>query len=99
MEENLEHARMASSSASVPFNVESSSDFTGLVKLTEDGNDDNFFFADEVKLFAGSEVRFVARQKTIPSPCEKLNLFFAFGGNPAGTSITIKDIILQKHRD
>ena len=79
--------------------IESSNDFTGLVKLTDASDDNNFFFADEVKLYAGSEARFVARQKTIPNACEKLKLIFDFGGNPAGTEITVRDIILQVHRD
>ena len=28
-----------------------------------------------------------------------ISLVFDFGGNPANTDVTIKDIILQKHKD
>ncbi len=30
---------------------------------------------------------------------DKINLFFDFGGNAAGTEITIKDIIFQEHQE
>jgi hypothetical protein len=29
---------------------------------------------------------------------EKISLFFDFGGNPAGTEVTIKDIYFAEHK-
>lgn len=79
--------------------IESSTEFKALVKLTDASDDNNFFFAKEVKLTAGGETRFFVKQAKLPSPCEKLKLFFDFGFNPANTDIVIKDIIIQKHRE
>lgn len=79
--------------------IESSQVFTGLVKLTDANSDDNFFFADEVKLKAGAETRFFRTKVKLPNPAAAMKLFFDFGGNPDNTEITIKNIILQVHRD
>ncbi len=79
--------------------VESNASFKAMFKLTEDGNDDNFFFAKEQDLVAGAETRVVVRQCKLGSPAEKMKLFFDFGGNPNNTEIKITKIILQTHKE
>lgn len=79
--------------------VESNASFKAMFKLVDAGDDNNFFFADEEPLTAGGETRVVKRQVTIPTSCDKLKLFFDFGGCPENTEIHISKIILQKHQE
>ena len=79
--------------------IESNNEFTAMVKLTDASDDDNYLFAEEKKLYAGGETRFVVAQAKIPRACDKLKLFFDFGTCPANTEITISKIILQTHKD
>lgn len=66
------------------------------VKFTEDGNDDNFFFAETVKLTEGPNT-FWRANLTAPAEMAKTRYVFDFGGNPDGTVVTVKNIIIQKH--
>ena len=69
------------------------------VKLTQDGDDGNFFFADQVELPAYEEVTYTATGRLLPTGgAEKLMMVFDFGGCQAGTRVTISDIILQKSK-
>ena len=84
--------------------LNSSEDHPGVtVKLTEaddaDGtkHDDNYFFADRVKLSAGEDYIFKKEGVVLPKQdAHALNLFFDFGGNAAGTEITVSKIYLEK---
>lgn len=69
------------------------------VKLTQTGDDNNFFFAEKVALKANEPVVFSMLNMKAPKPMEKVSLFFDFGGNPADTKVEISKIILQKHHD
>lgn len=66
------------------------------VKFTEDGDDNNFFFTETIKLNAGSNT-FWQAALTAPADMAKTRFVFDFGGNPDGTEVTIKNIIVQKH--
>ncbi len=82
--------------------VESDSDLPGVtIKLTETDDaqkhDDNFFFADRHDIKA--DVPFVYTVKGCQLPkndAHALSLFFDFGGNPAGTTVKIRQIIFEK---
>ena len=67
------------------------------VKLTQNGNDDNFFFADKVALTAYEEKVFKKKNVQLPAgDAPALNLFFDFGGNGANQNIKISKIYLEK---
>ena len=78
--------------------LESDNDHPGVtVKLTQNGDDNNFFFAPRVALTAGEPYIFKQEGVTLPNAdAPALNLFFDFGGNAAGNTITISKIYLVK---
>lgn len=68
------------------------------VKFTQSDDDDVFLFLQNVDLLAGEDVVVKAiNMKGIDIP--KVKMVFDFGGNPADTDLTIKDLILQIHKD
>ncbi len=67
------------------------------IKLTQTGKDDNFYFADTHAIGADEPYVYLAKGVTLPvGDADALSLFFDFGGTPAGTKITISDIIFEK---
>ena len=85
--------------------IESSESFTAGVKAFDRTDANNYLFDETVDLKAGETTRFFVRQATATSPisggsgrtAKRVSLRFDFGTNPANTTITIKDIIFQKH--
>ena len=79
--------------------LNSSSDHPGVtVKLVLEGDDNTFYFADKHRLSAYED--YVYKVPSMDgSDMDKINLCFDFGGNAAGTEITIKDIIFQEHQE
>ena len=69
------------------------------VKITlNDGTGNTNLFNQSVNLPAGQAV--VVTLTDLPGvTISPVSLFFDFGGNPANTTVDIKDIILQKHLD
>ena len=66
-------------------------------KLTDTTNDGNFLFTERFDLEAYEEatIQFVG----LPGiDAAAVKMVFDFGGCPAGTEVTIKDIILQEHK-
>lgn len=78
--------------------VETSQNVTGVTfKLTENGNDDNFLFADRDNTKAYEEFTFTrVNLKGIDAATVKM--VFDFGGCPDNTTITVKDIVLREHK-
>ncbi len=72
------------------------------VKLVQVGGGDNdnifVFLLEKIKLTAGEDVIVKAINAT-GVDITQAKLVFDFGGNPANTDLTIKDIILQKHKE
>lgn len=70
-------------------------------KLTDNANDGAFFFANRVPVTAYEETEVVF--SSLPGVAldggTAFKLVLDFGGNAAETEVTIKDIILQKHRE
>lgn len=67
-------------------------------KCVLNGDDNVFYMADRVEVPEYDEVTF----KWVDLPgidMEKMSIVFDFGGNPADTQVTVKDIIVQEHRD
>lgn len=62
-------------------------------------HDDNFFFAEQVDLLGKEDNKFWVSTKKAPAAMHAISLIFDFGGNPADTKVTIKDVIFQTHRD
>lgn len=63
-------------------------------------HDNNYFFADEQAVVSGGNKFWRSRVK--PSTGEAMHavsMFFDFGTCPAGTEVTVSDIILQVHHD
>lgn len=60
-------------------------------------HDTNFFFAEQVDLLGNEDNKFWVANIKAPEAMHAVTLVFDFGGNPANTKITVKDIILQKH--
>lgn len=65
------------------------------VKMVLDGDDNVFYFADNISLEADTDYEFVKTDME-GIDMSKVNFFFDFGGNPAGTEITVKDIIVYE---
>lgn len=89
--------------------LNSSEDHPGVtVKLTETDekdeagatikkHDDNFFFAERVKLTAGEDYVFKKEGVVLPkNDAHALSLVFDFGGNAANTEISVGKIYLEK---
>ena len=71
------------------------------VKLVHSGTDNggNFFFEQQFDLTADTEKACWKASVKAPKAMDAISLVLDFGGNPANTTVTVKDIILQKHRD
>lgn len=68
-----------------------------IVKLTQDGDDDNFFFASQDVIPAGDFVFKIENAKLAKdADAPKLMLVLGFGGAPEGAVITISDITVIK---
>ena len=76
--------------------MNSSHDHPGVtVKLTQNDNDNVFFFADKHQLTAYED--YVYKVVAMPGiDASNLKLVFDFGGNAAGTEVNIKDIIFRE---
>lgn len=79
--------------------LSSSTDHPGVtVKLTQDGDDDNFLFEEKVALKAYED--FVFYKSDLPGiDAPALKLVLDFGGNAENTEITISNIVLKDHAD
>ena len=77
--------------------VQSNNDLPGMtIKLTKTGDDNTFYFADKHIITAYEDYVYVVDGMD-GIDMEKISLFFDFGGNPAGTEVTIKDIVFREH--
>ena len=66
------------------------------VKLVMDGDDNVYYFTDRIDLKAGED--YIFWKSDMPGiDMERVNLFFDFGGNQAGTAINIRNIVLKDH--
>ena len=66
---------------------------------TDEGKrDNNFFFAEEKPISAGTNKIWFSKVKA-PEAMHAVSMFFDFGGNPDGTEVKVSKIILQKHHD
>ncbi len=78
--------------------INSSADIKGVtVKLTDVESGDNFVFEERVDVKAYEDVVFYlsdVNNLSADAPCE---LFFDFGGNPANTTVVVKNIVLKDH--
>lgn len=74
--------------------VEADNDFSGMtIKLTEDGNDDNYFTADRHDVTADKQNVFKFEGVMLPiQDAAALSLIFDFGGAPEGTNVDISNI-------
>lgn len=79
--------------------LKSSNDVKGVtIKFAQDDDDNVFLFLKRVDLTAGDNVVFKVIN-TEGIDISKGKLIFDFGGNPDNTNVSIKDVILQKHKD
>ena len=78
--------------------VESDNDMPGLtIKLTETGDDNNFFFADRHEVTADKAFVYKAENVSLPlKDAATLSLFFDFGGTPAGTVVKVSKIYFEE---
>ena len=77
--------------------VNSNQDLPGMtIKLTKTGDDNSFYFADKHVITAYEDYVYVVEGMD-GIDMEKISLFFDFGGNPAGTEVTISDIVFREH--
>lgn len=68
------------------------------IKLCQEGEDELYLFALNKDLLAGEEV-VVKSINAAGKDISQVKLVLDFGGNPANTTVVIKDIILQVHKD
>ena len=98
------HTDMTSSAAKTyDFQVvlNSTLDHPGVtIKLVLSGGGDNdniYYFADRHPLTAYED--YVYRMENMPGiDMDKISLFFDFGGNAAGTEVTVSNVLFQEHR-
>ena len=77
--------------------VNSNNDLPGMtIKLTKTGDDNTFYFADKHVITAYEDYVYVVEGMD-GIDMEKISLFFDFGGNPAGTEVTVSDIVFREH--
>lgn len=78
--------------------ISSNTDLPGVtVKLTSVETGDNYVFVERVPVEAGKDYVFYVsgvNALTADADCE---LFFDFGGNPANTDVTVRNITLKDH--
>ena len=78
--------------------LNSTNDIKGVtIKLTDVNSGDNYVFVERVDLKAYEDYVFYmsdVNNMTADANCE---LFFDFGGNPANTSVTVKNIVVKDH--
>ena len=91
----------ASKTYSFKVTISSSSTFTGYFKLCSFNNvppkyeGGAIWDKGEIALAAGSDL-VLQRDGITGITCDNINLIFDFGGNPAGTTILIKEIIIEE---
>lgn len=66
------------------------------VKLYQNGDDNTFYFADNISLAAYEETLFY-KSEMAGIDMSAVNLVLDFGGNPDNTEVTVADIDLQIH--
>ncbi len=78
--------------------ISSDADIKGVtVKLTDVNSGDNFVFAERVDVAAYEDkVFYVSGVNELSADCD-CELFFDFGGNPANTTVTVKNIVIKDH--
>ena len=78
--------------------VESDNDMPGLtIKLTDTGDDNNFFFADRHEVTADKAFVYKAENVSLPlKDAAALSLFLDFGGTPAGTVVKVSKIYFEE---
>lgn len=77
--------------------LNSTQDISGVtVKLYQNGDDNTFYFTENVDLSAYVDYEFTAVDME-GLDISKVNLVLDFGGNPDNTEVTVSDIILQVH--
>lgn len=66
------------------------------VKLFKKGDDNTFFFVDNVKITAGKDA-YVIHTNMPGVDMENVSLVLDFGGNADGTDVTLSDVVLKEH--
>ena len=93
------HSTMSSnSSTTYDFHciISSTQDMGGVtVKLTKEGDDNTFYFAERVKVAAYEDYVF-ALTGMAGLDMDLINLVFDFGGNPDNTEVTISKVIFKE---
>jgi hypothetical protein len=65
------------------------------VKLYKNGDDNTYFFTNNISLTAYEDYEFgMTEMEGIDA--DQINLVFDFGGNPANTEVTVSEIILKE---
>ncbi len=78
--------------------INSSNDIKGVtVKLTDVNTGDNFVFVERVDVKAYEDCIFYLSDVNNLSADADCELFFDFGGNPANTTVTVKNIVVKDH--
>ena len=77
--------------------VNTSLELPGLtLKLTDVGDDGNFLFTEREKFPAGETIYYLTDLKGIDAP-NGVKMVFDFGGNAAGTEVSISRIVVKDH--
>lgn len=78
--------------------IEADNDAPGVtIKLTEDGDDNNFFFDGRHDIMADKAFVYSAKGVTLPiNDAKALMLVLDFGGTPGGTNVKVSEIVFSK---
>jgi hypothetical protein len=66
------------------------------VKLFKTGEDGNLYFMDNVKITAGKD-NYIIHSDMKGIDMSNVSLILDFGGNSAGTDVTISDVVIKEH--
>jgi len=68
------------------------------VKLTQDGDDNTFITADRHEITTAYEDQVIELVGLEGKDISNLKIVYDFGGNPEGTEVTVKGMLLQEHK-
>lgn len=66
------------------------------VKLFKNGDDNTFYFVENVSLKANEDTYIIKTDMT-GLDIENVSMVLDFGGNPDGTEVTVRDVVLKEH--
>ena len=62
-------------------------------------HDENYFFVKQADILANEDNKVWVSNVSAPEAMHAISLVLDFGGNPANTEVSVKNVIFQTHRE